>query len=134
MAPHEAQEGVRRAVDDHPFRTCACFACSLRAARLNAIRCLPLDVLPSGAARAALEMLAAAGCDVRVVASHSDDCGAWGVWLGALADARRDGDGSVPLRLWLVSWRHLCAHAGLTGYVAGLMGVDELGGIGEGEH
>lgn len=107
-----------------------CFVCQLRAARLRAVRMIPLDVLPTGAARLALETLIEAGCYVRVLPPQDRDrggAGTWLLWVDALAKARRDGDGTVPLPLWRLSWRHLCAKAGLTGVVAGLMALDELG-------
>ena len=112
-----------------------CFVCGLRSARLNAVRMIPLDVLPSGPARDALEILAAApSVELHVLPpqplggsrdAHSRD--GWRVWLGAVAHTRQDGDGAVPLRVWAVGWQYFVAGTDLAGYVAGLLGLEELG-------
>lgn len=88
--------------------------------------CCP-RVPPTAAARTALKALAAAGCDVRVIPPMGKVAGDWTISISELARARRDGDGAVRAKVWLLSWRHLCASAGLTGYMAGLIGMDELG-------
>lgn len=104
--------------DSHPSRTCECFACSLRAAQMNAIRCLPLDVLPSGSARTALEVLAAAGVAVRV-APGKGTARDWTIRIGKCE--------ALSAKMWRLAWAQLCEWAGLSGYVAGVMGADEFG-------